>query len=374
MQPLTQAPRLDLTEDQVRNLLTADYLTIACGLEVVDPDGQVLADISHDLSGGEVTRDNAAEVHGSCRLQLADRVLAWGRDRVRPFMTLSDGVVTARFNLGVYVLTSPDTPAGESPVTYDVEGYDLLYLLQSTGPGDTFVAYPGSSYAQVVQEAIDASGANSPLIMDGTLADTQLPSPMVWAVTESQVTWLQIINDLLRSINYLDLWCDQDGVFRSGPYTAPADRAVEWTFDTNDTTTNLVGEERTRSADAWGIPNWWRFIRKQAATQPTEGNGLYTVTNQSDGPTSVDAVGRLVRKVLFIDAADQATLQSEGDKIVAADLHHARSYDISVDPLPIAGHMDVVQFVDEGTSTKCQVRSWNLPLDGSQGEWKLEIA
>ena len=195
------------------------------------------------------------------------------RTSVSTTYTHEPTTTSARFNLGVYALTSPESPRGEDPVTYEVDGYDLLYLLSRTGPGDTYVVNAGTGYLAAAQAAITAAGISAPVQFDGTLAATTLPTAMVWVLTEQADSWLRIINDLLAAINYRGLWADEDGRLRSGPYAAPETRAVEWVFDTANLRTNLVGEERTMSADVWGIPNVWRFVRRGMTVQPVEGAG-----------------------------------------------------------------------------------------------------
>ncbi|MDI1290915.1 MAG: hypothetical protein PSX37_13320, partial [bacterium] len=112
MQALTAPPRDALTEAQVLALLTSDEVTITPGLDLLDSTNMFVADLSVDFDGGSVSRNNFADVHGTCSLVIL-RELAWGKDRVRPFIVLDDGSVSARFNLGVYVLTTPDSARGD---------------------------------------------------------------------------------------------------------------------------------------------------------------------------------------------------------------------------------------------------------------------
>lgn len=373
MQGLTDPPRDAFTADQITALLTSRDIQVTAGCDLLDTSNTFVDDISADLQGGEVDRDCYADVHGTCKLNLM-RELAWGKDRVRPWMTLSDGAITARFNLGVFVMTTPETKRGETPITYDVTGFDLLYLLQAE-VGDTYVvtADGTKTYLQAIRDAVTASGVGATVLLAGDAQNTALPADMVWCLSNSSpVTYLRILNDLLAAINYRGIWADPDGNLRSGPYATPSTRPVEWAFDTSDEQTDLLNPDRTLSQDVWGVPNWWRFVRNRMTTQPTEGAGLYTVTNQSDGPTSIDQLGRTVRKVAYLDAADQTSLQSQGDRIVDQDRQVARTFDLSVDPLPIAGHFDVVTLTDAGSTDKCQVASWAIPLDGSPGQWHLE--
>lgn len=353
------------TADQVRALLTADSVEVSAGCDLIDASNVFVDDISDDFDGGSISHDNYATVHGSCRLSIT-RALTWGKDRVRPWMTVG-GV---RFNLGVYVLTTPDTKRGEEPITYDVTGYDLLHLLQD-GPGDTYTVVAGTTYTQAVRDVITASGIGARVLLDGTRQDATLPATRVWALTGDGPSWLSVVNDLLREIGYDGIHADEDGNLRSGPFQDPAVAPSEWTFDTSDPRTNIVHEDRTETEDVWGAPNHWRFVRSRMDTQPVEGDGIYAVTNQSDGPTSIDSLGRTVRKVVFLDAADQATLEAQGDKIVTEDRQVAHEFDLTVDPLPAMGHRDVVTLVDAGSSDKMPVASWSLNLNGSPGHLKL---
>lgn len=378
MQNLTAAPRDAFTAAQVAALLVAPDLSVDYGCELLSPSLALIEDISTDISGGSVKRDNLANVHGTVDLTIS-RALAWGRDRVRPYILLSSataGVTSARFNRGVYCLTSPTRPIGETPTTYSVSGFDLLYLLQSP-VGDTYVCTAGTTYLTAVRDVLTASGAGGTVLMDGTLGATVLPADRVWALTDSEpASWLRVINDLLAEISYRGLWVDSDGNFRSEPYRDPSTRASEWLFDVADLSTNIVGEQRTESADLWSAPNQWRFVRKAMAAKPVEGAGIYTVTNQSTGASSVDSVGRVVKApTAYLDAADQASLVAQGDRVVASDKSNTRVIELTTGPFPIASHFDVAQLIDPdlGGPVKIQARSWQMDLSGADVQWVWEV-
>jgi hypothetical protein len=369
VQGLTAPPRDHLTATQVTGLLTGDRLVVSAGLELLDTNNAVVDDISDYFVGGEVERDCYATVHGSCKLGIQLK-LKWGKDRVRPYMTLTDGAVTARFNLGVYVLTTPQTKRGETPGTYDVQGYDLLYLLQN-GPADTYVVTSGTTYLQAVRDVVTASGVGASVLLDGTGGSTTLPNTMVWSLPEN-VSYLQIINDLLAAIGYNEVWADWNGNLRSEPFVAVGTRASEWTLDTSNAGTNIVHQERTLIEDVWAAPNWWRFVRRDMGTQPTEGAGIYTVQNVSDGPTSQDSLGRTVRRpVEYLEVADHASLVAQGDRIVAEDRQVSREVQLMIDPLPVMWHRDCFTLKDSAPTEKLVAAGWSLPLDGAPGRLVL---
>jgi len=378
VQNLTAPPRASLSAAQVTALLVAPDLSVDFGVELLSPSLALLEDISADVSGGSVKRDMLANVHGTVDLMIS-RALAWGRDRVRPYMLLSSataGVTSARFNAGVYVLTSPKRPIGETPTTYSVTGFDLLHLLQSS-VGDTYVATAGTTYLTAISAVLTASGVGGVVLMDGTLGATVLPADRVWALTDSDpATWLRVVNDLLAEISYRGLWVDQDGAFRSEPYRDPSVRAVEWVFDVANQRTNIIGQPRTETADVWSAPNRWRFVRKAMTVKPVESAGIYTVTNQSSGSSCVDSVGRLVKApTAYLDAADQASLVAQGDQTVASDKSSTRLIELTTGPFPIASHFDVAMLLDPdlGAPVKVQARSWSMYLSGADVQWVWEV-
>lgn len=373
MQSLMASPRDALTDAQVSALLQADAISIAAGLELLDANDAVVSDISDDLVDGEVEHHNVADVHGTCRVSIS-RALTWATDRVRPYLTLTDEVsgVSARFNLGVYLLTTPERAVGEDPATFDVQGFDKLTLLQPI-IGDTYVVAAGTSYLTAVAAAISAAGAGSRVTLDGTASAKTLPDAMVWALADSdQATWLTVVNDLLAAIGYGKLWVDQDGYFRAEPYISPVTRAVEWAFSADDERTSIVGEDRVQKVDTFQTVNSWRFVRKGLTSAPSEGAGFYTVT---DATAIAANGGRAVWRVEFLDAADQTSLKAQGDALVQQDRQSVTSLEISTGPLPIAGHLDVVTYTDSALNglVKAQAASWSLPLNGDDMTWTLEV-
>lgn len=373
MDGLTAPPRDHLTDAQVRKLLTGQGVTRGFGCELLDGDNNVVDDLGPDCKGFTVSRDNNAEVHGALRITLA-RELAWGRVRVRPYRILRKGGISARFNRGVFVLTTPDTNRGRTPVLFEVSGSDLLYPL-TRQVGDTRSVLTGTAYLTALRTLLVDSGVGGTVFLDGDRADAVLPETRTWALSSSGPRWLDIANDLLAEIGYVDLFVDTDGNFRSRPVADAATRAPEWRFDTTDELTDVVAADRSETYDTYSAPNSWRFVRQPLGYEPFAGDesnppdGIYDVENQSEGDSSIDSIGR-VHVTHFLNVADQAALVAEGDRIVSADRRRERRITMRVDPLPIAAHADVVELLDAGRLLKMQVASWEEPTTG-RGTWVL---
>lgn len=370
MQPRTAPPREGLTADQVEALISAPSVEVSAGLERVDARGVTVEDISDRLVGGRIRRNNYATIHGTAELELMGAPLEWGRDRVRPFMVLRSGDIEARFDLGVYFLSTPERTVGPRPETYRVECYDALLALR-TLTGETVYIPEGTNVVQAVRDLLDEHAAGARFLIP--YHEATLPSPRLWVVDE-ETTWLHVVNDLLGLIGYRGLWADWNGTLRSDVYRAPADSGVEWVYSADDVLT-IVGEDRTVIADFFDAPNRWVFVRHSPAdgTSEPEVAGVYEVINRADGPSSVEGRGRVITYVEFVDVVDDDALRARGDAVVDRDRHIDTGLTLRTEPNPLHWHFDVVTYHDAamGVDVKAVSHEWELPLDGSQMTHRL---
>ena len=350
-------------------IVEAAWVQVDAGLDLLDEDGVFVMDISDDLQveGSSVGRVMGNKIHGTCDLVIARR-LQWGSCRVRPKMTLTDlDGYSQTWNLGVYALTTPSRVAGETPETYKVTGFDLLSFLDNPY-GSTYSAAVGAVPLTLVATILTTLGITNAIDQTG-IAST-LATAYVRPLDQKNTTLL-IVNELLASIGYGPLWIDRDGRARSGPLTATT--ATMWAYSA-DSDTTTVGETRTQTADFWGVPNRWVFVRNGTTTAPSEGSGVYTVENVSDGESSQTGRGRVINRVEFLDAVDQTALEAQGDEIVAADRRVVSTISMQVAPNPEHWHADRVTYTDSalGVSGEFKVVEWRLPLDGSDMSLELE--
>ena len=350
-------------------IVEAAWVQVDAGLDLLDEDGVFVMDISDDLQveGSSVGRVMGNKIHGTCDLVIARR-LQWGSCRVRPKMTLTDlDGYSQTWNLGVYALTTPSRVAGETPETYKVTGFDLLSFLDNPY-GSTYSAAVGAVPLTLVATILTTLGITNAIDQTG-IAST-LATAVVYPVDQKNTTLL-IVNELLAAIGYGPLWIDRDGRARSGPLTATT--SSMWAYSA-DSATTTVGETRTQTADFWGVPNRWVFVRNGTTTAPSEGSGVYTVENVSDGESSQTGRGRVINRVEFLDAVDQTALEAQGDEIVAADRRVVSTISMQVAPNPEHWHADRVTYTDSalGVSGEFKVVEWRLPLDGSDMSLELE--
>lgn len=355
-----------------QEVIESPWLEIEPGLELLDEDQILIADISDDLVGGSVTHDNLKLVHGSATFQI-ERELAWHNQRLRPYVTVRNETGEEyRYNLGVYL---PDTPArisGDTPQIYDVEAYDALTHV-NTPYGKSLSVDEGTAYLTQVNTLLTEAGVPAYSI-DQTSAAITTPSNFIWAI-DSRNTYLKIINDLLLGVGYDKLYSDRNGTLRAIPFAFPADKSSTWTYDTESSNTIVVEGARSEN-DLHEIPNKWVFVRDDPEQAiPSEGAGLYTVTNQSDGITSVDSRGRTITKIENIrHAYSQTELVIIGDQQVIGDQRVRTSVSMQSGPNPYHFHYEVVTLNSPeigAANAKFMQESWTFDLGGGDMNHQL---
>jgi hypothetical protein len=373
VQPLVAPVRNHLTADEVVGLIRdAPTTQFAGGCELLTGLDLMLAeDFTADLAGGSVSRSSHANLHGTATLTIA-RELPWASAIVRPYITLTDGEDTARFNLGAYFTSTPSRDVSAFPVTYDVQCYDLLSILDDP-VGDAYAVAEGAGYLAAVESILVNRGVQEYTIDQQSAAEV-LPTDRVWPFADN-VTWLTIVNDLLGSIGYAGVWTDWDGAMRCQPYRTPRDRGPEWIYDA-EPLTSMLGN-RSIGRDYFAAPNRWVFVQSNNTdgAAPVEGAGKYTFVNEFVGDTSVDGRGREITRVVQLDVANHAALVAAAQATIDADMQVPTKIRAETFPNPLHWHYDILHLSDPALGVPAAALStqWTLPLDGGAmgHEWTL---
>lgn len=374
MQASTAPPRNGLTAVQVDHLIRgAAGITVGYGAERIGMDLATIEDLSTDLTGGTVERHSYNTLHGQASLSIT-RELDWGAAIVRPYISLTDGLIVARFNLGAYFTSTPSRPFGASPPTFTVACYDILQVLDDP-VGDAYAIDAGTPYLQAIEDILIGRGVVGYLI-DQTAAGKVLPSARTWALADN-LTWLTIVNDLIGSIGYQGVFSNWDGRLVVQPYQTPASRASEWTYSA-DPLLAIHGPDGDYASDFYATPNRWVFyIGSQTdGPAPVEGAGIYTFVNAESGRTSVAARGgRIISRMASVDAADQASLVARAQQTIDADMQVGTTVTTPSGPNPLHWHFDRVTVDDPqiGPLMEALSTDWTLALDSGdmQHTWKV---
>ena len=361
MQPRVTPVRSTLTAAQVEGLIKTDSaIKVGMGMELIDRDLNLIADITGDLRECSVTRDNTAVLHGTCSFTTTRR-MSWGRALVKPYITLTNGVITAKFNQGAYFTSTPATETDRVPATYSVQGYDILNAL-NTLVGDSYAINVGDSYLTAVENILLNLGYTQYTI-DPVRASTTAPAAKGWPLDEN-TTWLQIVNELLKAVGYRPIYSDWSGRLVCQELIDITTVAPEWTYDRGQFTGQLVPGQQI-AHDFFATPNRWVGIQgnSDTVTSPVEGAGVATYVNLNDGETSVNARDQTITRVISITAADQAALVSAVMAEVTKDKVVGTTMEAQSSANPLHWHMDVVSVdtLELGVRRMQQTR-WSMDL------------
>jgi hypothetical protein len=359
-----------LTPAEQVALLEGHHVTYDAGCDLLDSDDVFVDDISADLvaAGSSVGREIYRTLHGTCRLNLS-RELQWGSARLRPFTLVSgDGVTFYRQDRGIFLPSTPERPIGTTPAVFSVECFDKLDVL-NTPHGRSYSIAAGVNVVEAMTALITEAGESKISIAP---SDAVTASVRAMSIVDEWST-LGIINNLAESIGYRPLSSSVDGFYTSVPQTATAELATVWSYSTSSKTTT-VAEDRLSILEYYGAANTVVAINDDVSLDvPVDGVGIFTVVNQSDGPTSIDARGkRTIRRVIRGEYASQAALETAAQTALDAEKRVTTRLDISVLP-NVHGHFDVVSFRDDAipVNGRFVVTGWELPLDG--GDMRLSL-
>lgn len=348
------------------DVIRASALTIEAGAELLDSSGVFILDFSNDLLGGEVVYDNDTAINSSATFVVA-RSFNWENQRVALYITMTDDATgeAYRFELGTYLPETPKRSVGLVPAVYTVQAYGVAELL-NTPYGATYEVSATTKYIATVEALLDALGLTHNIDQEEEAAT--LSTGLVW-VLDSENTYLKIINDLLAGIGYEPIYADRDGTFVSKPWLSDSVSSPIFTYDDSVDDTTITAGGLTYVVDYWAIPNKWIFILDNPdEALPVEGAGIYTVTNQSDGTSSIDQRGRtLVKIVRLKEATTQAALVVQGDRIVEQDRRPTQSIELKTIVNPLHWHRNVVKVNSNDlglNAVKFSESSWRLSLTG----------
>ena len=276
----------------------------------------------------------------------------------------SDNTEWVSWPLGVFVLETPQrVVTGSDVATWEVQGYDLLQVL-NTPLGASYTLAAGTAIIPAVEALIVGAGETSSI--DQTAVATTAATTVSFNFLEEAWTVLTVCNALLDQIGYRAIHADRNGVFRSAPYRSPDQLPSVWAFDTSSSTTT-VGEVRTHLADYFNTPNEIVGINDSLESAiPVEGAGIYTLSNDADGPTSKASRGRTIRQIIKGQYASQASLETAVTKSMDSAKRITDIIEITTSPNPTFGHFNAVSLRDDGipVNGRFLLQSWSLPFGG----------
>ena len=265
------------------------------------------------LLGGSIDINYFREIYGTATLEIEDSNIDYVSDRVRlVYEVLLPNGEWHTFNLGTFLFNLPNRIKEGEMIRVHVDCFDKLIILQQDFFDQSYVVPAGSNIVEKVEEIIASTGEIKINIEPS--AET-LISDKVWQLGTDKLT---IVNDLLQMINYLPLWVDEYGYYRSIKYQAPEKRTVIWEF--TDDKESLYLPDMMLEGNMLNIPNKIILITNQLEEEPLiviktledigKANSIYSYTKR----------GRWIVRMEVVEASSLEILDSMAERMLIEGL------------------------------------------------------
>jgi hypothetical protein len=199
---------------------------------------------------------------------------------------------------GIYLPSAPNRTEQVGGVYRNITAYGKELILKEDMVDNRYFIPKDTLYTTAIKALIVSSGITKVSITESNLT---LSVDKEYEIGTSK---LDIINDLLLSINYNSVYFDANGFCMIRPYQDPKNRPYEYEYETDSKSITEYGT--TETLDAFSIPN--KFIRY--VENPEADYLISSFTNDSaSNKLSTVSRGRTITDIQSVtDIADQATL------------------------------------------------------------------
>lgn len=268
-------------------------------IDLLDQD-ETFIETLPNTSGGTVTQDFDALVRGGFQFSMLStrKPFDYMRVRFQPWVM----VTGQKWPLGIFLPSSPTVNSTSSGLNITIPSHDKTIILDRDKTIQTYSIPAGTPVIDTVVGIIAGFGETAVAVTD---SDAVTPIPVTWPIGTS---WLKIVNDLLRGVNYSALWTDGYGQYRIEPYFEPSQKTPRWDFKSGALSIHSPDWERTR--DISSVPN--RVVLVSTGTDDKEEMISVAVNTDPYSSFSYQARGDkwVTRSYENVEAADQATLDA----------------------------------------------------------------
>lgn len=274
-------------------------------------------------------------------------------DALQPVLTIN-GV---KYELGIFLPTtvSPSYKDTDVEETIEIEAYDRSWLVATTTGTERVFFARGTAYMEAIEQLLVASGIA--LIKSTPCTDVLREDREDW---DLGTDYLTIINDLLKEINYKQLWFDNTGTAIIEPIDTPMVNNIKHILDARNVT-SLVRPGLSRKLDIYSIPNV--FI---CTCNNPEKSAVLTAVSRNENDHSPLSIHRRGREIVYYEnvnnVASQDALQAYADRLLFISLMSGESLSVTTSLLPDWGIGDIVSLHYLDIHALCVSHSWNMTL------------
>jgi len=294
-------------EEKVKGALQSNR-EIRYEYDLLDKDDRKIGTLN-DVRGS-YSFNSEAEIKGAAMFLISERDhkdINFLNERIKPYFCLKMGLEWIRWGQGIYLLSSPDRNEQNGGIYRNIEAYDKGLILKEDMTDNRYFIASGTPYTNAIRDLIISAGIIKISIQESNLV---LSIDKEYPIGTSK---LDIINDLLNSINYNSAYFDENGFCMIRKYVNPIERVYEFEYITDSKSITIYGASET--LDTFSIPN--KFVRY--VENPETGYMIASFINdKASNPLSTVSRGRAITDIKSItDIADQSTLEDYVKKVAS---------------------------------------------------------
>lgn len=313
---------------------------------------------------GNIVFNSLAEIKRTANLVIKENLfkdINWLSDRIRPVFNLrmKDGG-WAKWNLGVFLISSPTRKESGANILRDLELYDKSLILKEDKFESRYLVSKGTNYVEAIINIINKAGISK---VDIKPANSIVDVDKEYEIGTSK---LEVANSLLKEINYTSLWTDEVGVFRADKYLIPAEREADYTYKDNQL--SIIETGSIEELDLFSVANKWVVV----ASNPEKEAIISKYENVSaTSPISIPNRGRTIVDYRTVDdIADQSTLDAYTKRIAYEASQIYGEFRFSTAIMPHHSHADLL-FIDHknmGINSKFTEMNWRINIGSNSME------
>lgn len=323
--------------------------------DLLNKDDQKIGELDSVLDG-EVSMASLSSIKRAARFKINDKgEIDWLSDRIQPFalLRMRDGNYI-EFPLGIFLLSSPTRKDQNNNVYRDVEAYDGLLVLKDDKFESRYTVAAGTNYRAAVIDILASAGIAKHNI---EATDKILPTDLEFEPGKEK---LFAINELLRQINYNQIYVDVYGFYTSATYRSPAVRSAEYIYKDDNLSITYPG--MSEELDLFNIANKWVVVRSNAELEPL--SSVY-INENPNSPTSTVSRARTIVDYREIDnIADQQSLDAYVQRIAfeASQIYGKISFETAINPAHDFADVLEIDYSPLGLKGKYIETGWTIPL------------
>lgn len=309
------------------------------------------------VTNANVSMDSLAKIKRTATFRIKDDSnINWLSDRIQPFclVKMSDGGFV-EFPLGIFLLSSPKRKDENNQVYRDVEAYDGLVVLMDDKLESRLVLAKDSSFIQAIKDILTGAGITKINLENSS---STLSADLEF---EAGLEKLEVVSELLKQINYNELYVDVEGFYTSKPFRNPSIRGADYSYKDDEFSVTYNGMEE--ELDLFNIPNKWVIVCSNADNEPFVSS--YTNENPNSLTSTVNRKRTIVSHQEVRDIADQATLDEYAERVAfeSSQVYGKVSFDTAI--MPFHDYLDVLEINYSTLAIRGNYLEigWSFPLE-----------